>query len=88
MTGRVMVRNSLKDSFVFQVRHPFTSLNSLFCLLFPLSCVFVSLSSLVDTLVLTSPAEVINLNHSNDICLGLALKKHLWPRSTCVWTES
>lgn len=34
VTGRVMVRNSLKDSFVSQVRHSFTSLNSLLYLLF------------------------------------------------------
>ena len=34
VTGRVMVRNSLKDSFVSQVRHPFTSLSSLLYLLF------------------------------------------------------
>lgn len=63
-TGRVMVRNSLKDSFVSQVRHPFTSFNPLFYLLF-LTLLFFS--SLLDTLMFPSLAEVINLNHGNEI---------------------
>lgn len=57
MTGQVMVRNSLKDSFVSQVSHPFTSLNSLFYLVF---LTFFNLSSLVGTLVCPFPADAIN----------------------------
>lgn len=34
VTGRVMVRNSMKDFFVSQVRHPFTSISSRFYSLF------------------------------------------------------
>lgn len=66
MTGRVMVRNSLKDFFVSQVRHPFTSLSSRVYILFPHSSFFLQ-EFLVDTLVLPSFKEVINLNHSNEI---------------------
>lgn len=65
-----MVRNSLKDFFVSQVRHPFTSLSSCVYILFPHSAsffFFCGLSYLVDTLVFPSLAEGINLNHGNEI---------------------
>lgn len=73
MTGQVMVRNSLKDSFVSQVRHPFMSLNSLLYLLFLHLLFFVlfSLSSSVDTFVSPYLAKVINLNHGTNEIFAL-----------------
>lgn len=62
-----MVRNSLKDFFVSQVRHPFTSLSCRVYILFPHSSFFFCSSYLVDTLVFPSFKEVINLNHGNEI---------------------
>lgn len=81
VTGRVMVRNSLKDSFVSQVRHPFMSLSSLFYLLFltPPFFFFTVFFSLADTLVFPSLAEVINLNHGNEIFASAQPGvHHLW----------
>lgn len=92
VTGQVMVRNSLKDFFVSQVRHPFASFSFLFCLLF-LTPLFLSLLfffcllSWADTCIPPSSlAEGINLNHGEEwnICLGSAREQHLWAGSSCV----